>query len=147
MNLRRSTRYGLYAAAELARSAPGEPLTVARVAEVWGIPVPVLSKVFQQLVREGIAIGTRGSGGGYHLARPAAEISLLRVIEAFEPVGEPGACVLRGTSALCCDRPGECPFRRVLDEVDEITRTTFASISLETLIRSGGRLRDPETTV
>jgi len=135
VNLQRGTRYGLYAAAELARAAPGEPTTVARVAETYGIPEPALAKAFQRLVRAGIAMGTRGAGGGYALARPAAEIALLKIVEAFEPVGSPGTCLLAGGSSRCCDRPSDCALRQVFDEVDGLTRTTLAAISLATLVR------------
>ena len=89
MNLQLSTRYGLYAAAELAKAREAEPLTVARVADVYGFPEAALAKVFQRLVRQGIAVGTRGSGGGYHLSRSPSEITLLEIIEAFEAVGSP----------------------------------------------------------
>ena len=134
MNLQRSTRYGLYAAAELARGEGGEPLAVARVAATYGIPEAVLAKVFQRLVREGVAVGTRGAGGGYHLARPASEIALLEVVEAFEPVGSPGTCLLQGSSARCCEQPAACVLRQVFDEVDDLNRTTLAAISLATLV-------------
>lgn len=134
MNLQRSTRYGLYAAAELARREGDEPLAVGRVADTYGIPEAVLAKVFQRLVREGVAVGTRGSGGGYHLARPASEITLLDVVEVFEAVGSPGTCLLEGSSARCCEQPASCPLRQVFDEVEDLNRTTLAAISLATLV-------------
>jgi Rrf2 family protein len=145
VRLRRSTRYGLYAAAELARAGGDDAVTVGRVADAYGIPLAALAKVFQRLVREGIATGTRGSGGGYRLAVPAAEVSLLQVVEAFEPVRSPGTCVLAETSARCCDDPAACALRLVLDEVDDTTRTTFAAISLETLVRPRGGVRERGT--
>ena len=43
---------------------------------------------------------------------------------------------MAGTSAPCCDDPGRCELRRILDEVDDTVRTTFAAVSLATLIRS-----------
>lgn len=144
MRLRRSTRYGLYAAAELARAAEGETVTVGRVADAYGMPEAALAKAFQRLVREGIARGTRGSGGGYQLASTPAEVSMLQVVEAFEPVRSAGTCVLAETSARCCDDPAACPLRGVLDEVDDTARTTFAAISLETLIRPRGGPRGRE---
>jgi Rrf2 family protein len=134
VNLQLSTRYGLYAAAELARARAREPLTVGTVAAKYGFPEAALAKVFQHLVRSGIAVGTRGSGGGYHLSRPPSEITLLEVIEAFEAVGSPGTCLFDGTSADGCATPAECALRLVFDEVDETIRTTFAAISLETLV-------------
>ena len=65
MNFRKGTRYALYAAMEMARSEEGRPVTAAQVAARYGVAAAVLSKVFQQLVRAGLAVGTRGVNGGY----------------------------------------------------------------------------------
>jgi Rrf2 family protein len=133
VKLRRGTRLGLYAALELARAGPGSPLTVASVAEALEVPAPVLSKSFQRLVRAGIAVGARGSGGGYRLAAPAGRVTLLAIVEAFEPVGRPGICLLADGGGTPCLDPSECVLRRAFDEIDEGNRATLASITLETL--------------
>lgn len=135
VSLNKSTRYALYAALELARADAGEPVPVAWVAERYGIPEGPLAKVLQQLVRAGLAVGTRGAGGGYRLTRPASEITVLDVIAAFEPPREPGACLLDDTGADC-HVLGTCRLRRLFDEVDDLARATFASTTLETLARA-----------
>ena len=71
MTVTKSTRYSLYAAAEMAMAGEGL-VTVAAVAKRYGIPEGALAKVFQQLVRSGLATGTgrtpdssvEGSGTG-----------------------------------------------------------------------------------
>jgi Rrf2 family protein len=134
MNLSKSTRYALYAAMEMALAGE-EPVTVTAVAERYGIPEGGLSKVFQQLVRSGIAIGTRGIGGGYRLARPPSKITVQDVIRVLEPEREEGHCLLADRyTKPCVDFP-TCRLRRLFDEVDELVRSTFESISLETLVR------------
>jgi Rrf2 family iron-sulfur cluster assembly transcriptional regulator len=69
VNLQKSTRYALYAAMEMARSGEGAQVTAAEVAERYAVPGTVLAKIFQQLARGGLAVSTRGTGGGYQLAR------------------------------------------------------------------------------
>ena len=69
MRLNKSTRYALYAAMEMARVGPDVPVTAGEVARRYAIPPTVLAKVFQQLVRGKLAVGERGSCGGYRLAR------------------------------------------------------------------------------
>ena len=133
MTLRKSTRYALCAATELARAAPDEAVTAQRVAELYGIPGSVVAKVFQQLVRGGIAGGTRGQRGGYRLARGADAVTMLDVIDAFEPPRR----------TVAADDGSGAPFgarrlQKVFDEVDELERSTFASISLATLARRSG---------
>ena len=137
MNVTKSTRYALYAAAEMARADDGL-VTVAGVASRYGIPEGALAKVFQQLVRAGLAAGTRGIGGGYRLARPASTITVLEVMHVFERRRAPGGCLLH-------DRPTPCPKASVcglhwlFNEVDELVRSTYESVTLETLVRREAR--------
>lgn len=134
MNLNKSTRYALYAAMEMALAGE-EPVTVTGVAERYGISEGGLSKVFQQLVRSGIAIGTRGIGGGYRLAKPPSKTTVQDVIRVLESEREEGRCLLvERYTEPCVDFP-TCRLRRLFDEVDELVRCTFESISLETLVR------------
>jgi len=136
--LRKSTRYALYASMEMARLEPRGQVTAAQVAERHRIPPSVLAKVFQQLVRAGIAHGVRGSRGGYRLARVPTAITVLDVMEAFEPARKPGHCLLEAEGHDEREEPvelEECCLRRLFDEVDEQARSTFASVTLETLVR------------
>lgn len=133
MKPNKSTRYALYAAMEMAAAAEGQ-VTAAQVAEKYRIPATVLAKVFQQLVRAGLAVGTRGTGGGYQLSGPASELTMLDVIQVFEPPRTPGDCLLAESGEAPCAAPEECRLRSIFDEVDEMVRCTFASITLETLV-------------
>ncbi len=135
----KSTRYALYAAVEMASAPPDSYVTAAAVAERYRIPSTVLAKVFQQLVRAGIAAGTRGSGGGYQLTRHPSAITMLDVIDVFEPTRVTERCILQVLGERSCPDADTCRIRRVLDEVQEQVRSTYASITLETLAW-GGRM-------
>jgi Rrf2 family protein len=138
MTLNKATHYALYAALEMA-GADG-PVTVGQVAERYRIPESALAKVFQQLVRAGIAVGLRGTGGGYRLSRPASKITMLDVISVFEPTPS----VALGDPAHRTTESAAEPLQRLFDEIEEFVRCTFASVSLETLVRRGHRLsREP----
>lgn len=133
MTLSKFSRYALFAAVEMAR-ADGRPVTVAEVAEPHGIPAAALAKVFQQLVRAGLAVGTRGIGGGYRLARPRTGITVLDVVSVFEPLRLPGRHFLHGRPGEAM-QPGTAALQRLFDEVDEGIRATLASVTLDTLVR------------
>jgi Rrf2 family protein len=135
MVLNKSTRYALYAVMEMAR-AGDQAVTVAGVARRHRIPAGPLAKVFQQLVRSGVAIGTRGIGGGYRLARRPAELTVLDVISLYEPPRPVGRCVLADRAERDCDAFPACRLRRLFDEVDEVSRATLQSVTLETLLRT-----------
>lgn len=137
MTLNKSARYALYAALEMALAEP-RPVTVAGVAGAYGIPPTALAKVLQSLVRSGIAVGSRGVGGGYRLARGATKISVLDVVSTFDPPRPVGQC-LALDDGDCCARRGTCGVRGLFDEVDELVRCTFASVTIETLAKRARR--------
>lgn len=135
MRIGKSAHYALYAAMDLARAGEGGQITASEVAERYAIPLAVLAKVLQRLVRAGLAVGVRGSKGGYRLANKPSRITALEVIDAFEQPREHDACLLDSERPGKCDRGPSCRLRRLFDEVDELARSTFASITLETLVR------------
>jgi Rrf2 family protein len=142
MNFRKGTRYALYAAMDMARSEKGRPVTAAEVAARHGIPAAVLAKVFQQLVRADLAVGTRGVNGGYVLARPPATLTVLEVIDAFEPPRQPDRCLLADNDEPDCSQTDSCRLRRLFDEVDEMARCTYASVTLDTLVGARGQVNE-----
>ncbi len=129
MKTQRSTRHALYAALEMAATAPGELVTAAEVAARHELPPAVVAKVFQRLAQAGVAIGARGVAGGYRLARPAAEVTVLEVIEVFE---ELGSAPRAARAAAVPD--AERRLAGLFAEIDEQVRATLASVTLATLV-------------
>lgn len=134
MNYQRSTRYGLYAALEMARAGADAQVTAAAIAAKYRLPPAALAKAIQRLVRSGVAVGTRGSTGGYRLARPPSRLTVLDVVEVFESTRRPGDCLVGTCRPAGCEHFEECRMRQLFDEVDQQARATFASVSLETLV-------------
>jgi Rrf2 family transcriptional regulator, cysteine metabolism repressor len=84
------SRYAVVALAELARSGE-RPVPIAQVAERRDMPVQFLEQLFSTLRRAGLLESYRGMRGGYTLARPADEITVLEVVQALDgKVGEEG---------------------------------------------------------
>jgi len=69
--------------AELARGG-GDPVPISVVAERREIPVQFLEQLFSTLRRSGLLISQRGVKGGFRLARPADEITVLDVVQALD---------------------------------------------------------------
>jgi len=82
--LSRTADYALRAAACLASRAPAT-LTREEVAAATGVPPEYLYKVLQILTRAGIVAALRGIHGGYRLACPPADLSLLDILRAISP--------------------------------------------------------------
>jgi Rrf2 family protein len=68
----------------LAAVPPPGALPAARLAEYHGVPAAYLAKHMQALARDGIVETVKGPRGGYRLARPADEITLLDIVEAVD---------------------------------------------------------------
>jgi Rrf2 family protein len=98
------SRYAVVAMAELARSGD-RPVPVKELAERRNIPDQFLEQLFSTLRRAGLLTSHRGSKGGYTLARPAEEITVLEVVQALDgKVGqeadEAGGIWAEGVAAL-----------------------------------------------
>ena len=76
--------------AELARSGE-RPVPIAQIAERRGMPVQFLEQLFSTLRRDGLLLSQRGVKGGYTLARPPEEITVIEVVQVLDgKVGEEG---------------------------------------------------------
>ena len=106
----------------------GSPLPTRRIAEEMDIPGGFLAHVLGDLVRAGLISGTTGRAGGYRLARPAAQIDLLQVVDAIEGDGQSGRCVLRGGA---CRLDGICAVHEPFMAATEAMRRELRATSLE----------------
>jgi Rrf2 family protein len=101
LGISRQTDYATRLVLHLACLEPGTQVPIAEISRLRLLPVPFVRRLVGQLVKVGLLLSTRGSGGGVRLARPARDISLLDVVEAIEGtialnhcVGDGDACVL-----------------------------------------------------
>ncbi len=95
--------YALSALVELHRQGSSVPVPIAELARRREIPVQFLEQLFATLRRAGVLRSQRGVKGGYSLARPAEEITVLELVELLDgPLGA-GAT---GTFALAAQAAG-----------------------------------------
>jgi Rrf2 family protein len=92
-----ATALGLHTMAVIARRSGPTPTT--QIATELRASEAHLSKVLQQLVRVGLLHSKRGPSGGYALARPPTQISLLDVYEALEGPLRQDGCLF--TEPIC----------------------------------------------
>jgi len=85
----------------LARAyATGRATKLREVSAQMGVPRTYVSQILGDLVRAKVAVSSAGVHGGYRLARPPSEVSLLEIVEAGEGALSPSCCAL-----------GDGPFR------------------------------------
>jgi Rrf2 family protein len=118
LRLSKKADYALMAMKHLAQHHRGGPAsTCAReIAEQYDIPIELMAKVLQRLVRTGLLVSTQGTRGGYTLSRPSAAISVADVIEAIDGPFTVTAC---STEKNSCDQYGKCSIRDPLWQIRE----------------------------
>ncbi len=84
MKLSRASLYALHGMAYLAGHASRNYVSLATIRKELGLPEKHLAKIFQSLARSGLLNSLRGVNGGFALARPAAEITLLEIIKTID---------------------------------------------------------------
>lgn len=84
MRLSQQAQYAICGMFDLAYNGESSPVQVRVIGERQRIPERYLEQIFQRLRRADLVRGKRGPGGGYVLARPAAEITLRDIVEAVE---------------------------------------------------------------
>ena len=84
MKLSTKGRHAITAMMELALRHSKGPVTLADISAEQSISVSYLEQLFARLRNHGLVTGMRGPGGGYHLRRPAAEITIAEILSAVD---------------------------------------------------------------
>ena len=116
LKLTRKADYALIAVRHLATHGVEGSHSATDIAEAYDISAPLLAKVLQRLARHGLVTARHGSSGGYHLARPAKDISALEVISAVDGPLIITSCV---TNHGTCGQNTTCTVRDPLRRVNE----------------------------
>lgn len=127
----RTVDYALRATCYLGQRAP-EALTTVEIAANTNVPLAYLSKVIQSLSKAGIVKTQRGVGGGIRLIDSPEDLTLLRVVNAVEPISRIRTCPVGANGAA----RGLCSLHRHMDEAmqmieDRFRNTTMADVIAE----------------
>ncbi|AQT69312.1 HTH-type transcriptional regulator IscR [Anaerohalosphaera lusitana] len=131
MKISRSTGYALVAVGYIAQNYKDGAVLAARVSKEYDIPLEYLLKILQQLVRANVLRSKRGPRGGFFLARPAEEITLLQIIEAVD-----GPMI---SHLHLAEQTNNAPFSIKMEEVcrnaTEQVKEIFGSAKLSDLLK------------
>ncbi len=110
MQLTRAADYAVRALIHLAGLERGARASLEDLAKSAEVPEHFMSKVLQALTRSGLIHSFRGSNGGFELALPADEITMLRAVEAIDGPIELNLCLMAGDP---CGRATWCAAHQV----------------------------------
>ena len=129
-----TAEYALRAAIHLAtREADERFVRVDEIAAATRVPRNYLSKTLHVMAREGVLVSARGAQGGFRLARPAAETTVLSVVGLFDDVGPGRRCILGRPT---CSDAHPCAAHHRWRPVSERIRDFFNRTSLDPLVNA-----------
>jgi len=132
MQLTRAADYAVRVMIHLATLPAGTRVHRDGLAAAAEVPAHFLSKVLQSLGRAGLILGQRGTSGGFALAVPADQVSVLRVVEAVEGPLQLNVCLI---GIAGCSRQGWCPAHAVWVEAQAALTQVLKNASIARLAR------------
>lgn len=141
MQISRAGDYALRAVVYLSRQDPKRLCTIGEIAHAQQIPQPFLAKLMPMLIKDNVVKSVQGPKGGYRLARSAADINFLEVIQAIEGPIHLVHCQEDGS---CCEIEEFCTMNEVFamaqkQLMDFFRGATFADLPVkgETCFKDG----------
>jgi FeS assembly SUF system regulator len=105
-------------------------LNAGTLAERTHIAAPTVAKLLKQMHRAGLVISTRGTHGGYQLARPPENISAAAILDALEG---PFALTECSAGSGNCDIEHTCSVGRAWQRLSAAVRRSLSEVSLAQL--------------
>ena len=130
-----TAEYALRAVTWLAANQDSGPMGVPKIAEATLVPSSYLAKILQSLVKSEIAISKRGIGGGFVLACPPDQLSVLDVVNAVDAIKRIRTCPLK----LSTHKSKLCPMHARLDEAMETVEKALAESMISDLLYDQNR--------
>src|SRR5262245_45060165 len=116
LRLSKKADYALMAMKHLALRGDRGSSSAREIAALYDIPIELMAKVLQRLVRRGLLASHQGTRGGYELARRATQISVADVIQAIDGPVTVTAC---SSEENQCEQFAKCNVRDPLWKVRE----------------------------
>jgi Rrf2 family protein len=136
VRITKSEEYGMRLVMRLATD--GGQVTIRALAEEEQLPEPTVAKVIGRLRRSGVVNAERGRNGGYSLTRPAEELTIARVVEAFdERVYDPAFCDRMSPGEAECAHNDSCGLRPVWRDLTAVVGDFLAGITVADVIGGG----------
>jgi Rrf2 family protein len=139
MQVTRAGEYAIIGLLYLAKQPEGRTVMIDEISEAEKVPKSFLAKIFQLLARTGFVDSHRGAHGGFSLARPAAKINLLQILNCVEGEFALQKCVTEDPVCVVSpERLGSCVLCGVFAEAQQRVNEVFARTTLAELLSRAG---------
>jgi len=127
LRLSKKADYAMMAMKHLATRPDTASASAREIAEQYDIPIELMAKVLQRLVRTGLLVSTQGTRGGYALSRSAKAISVADIIQAIDGPLTVTAC---STEKNTCEQYSKCNIRDPLWQIRERIVAALMDVTL-----------------
>jgi len=127
LRLSKKVDYALIAMKHLALREGSGSSSAREIAEQYDIPIELMAKVLQRLVRRGLLASQQGTRGGYQIARDPSGISVADVIQAVDGPLTVTACSIHTER---CGQFSKCNVRDPLKKIRERIVSALATCSV-----------------
>ena len=135
MQLTRAGEYAIIGLLYLAKQPAERMVMIDEISEAEDVPKSFLAKIFQSLAKAGLVRSNRGAGGGFSLAKPPGEITLLQVLQCVEGVFALQKCVTDDPECVVTTtRMSTCTLCAVFTEAQNRVNEVFARTTLSDLL-------------
>ena len=136
IRLSRSSEYAIRAVVQLASAPPGTRRSCPELARKGKLPERYLLHILRRLVDCGILYSTRGTTGGYQLARAPRQITLLNLVEAVENTFSQKPTIARGLGPIARAR-----LAKMLQSASRAANAELQKVTLADLVPHKRRRR------
>jgi Rrf2 family iron-sulfur cluster assembly transcriptional regulator len=132
MKMSTKGRYAVMALIDIGGQSPDRPISLAEIADRQDISQEYLEQLFGKLRRAGLVTSSRGPGGGYVLARPAAEIQVSEIVLAVDEELRVTRC--EGDAVKGCVKGQQCVAHDLWSSLGRQMMYFLESVSLEDVV-------------
>ena len=144
MQVTRAGEYAIIGLLYLAKQPAERMVMIDEISEAEDVPKSFLAKIFQSLAKSGLVRSNRGAGGGFSLAKPPGEITLLQVLHSVEGVFALQKCVTDDPECVVSTtRMSTCTLCAVFTEAQNRVNEVFARTTLTDLLHPKVQVAQP----
>jgi len=150
MRLSTKGRYAVMAMADLAKNGQAQgvvrAVSLAEIAARQEISLSYLEQLFARLRKSGLVQSVRGPGGGYRLAKSAAETVVAEIVLAVDEPIRATRCIGHSSPKGCMMAGERCITHNLWEDLGDEIHRYLAGVSLEDVVmnRTGARRRSPD---
>ena len=133
MKLNSKGRYAVMAMADLAKDKNSEPVSLTEISLRQGISLSFLEQIFLKLKKSNLVESSRGTAGGYLLAKSPEEIKLSSIIKAVDEKIKTNGCK-KESKKSCNGKSIKCITHSLWDELSDHINYFFEKNTLQDVV-------------